>query len=216
MKQFAIIGLGNFGATVARELTEAGLQVTAIDTDKGRVQLVQDYLHPVILADATDRKFLENIAVKDFDCFVVSTGADSHASILITLLLNELGAERIIVKANSADHAKILMKVGASEAIIPEQQMAVKLSRSLVQPNLVDYLPLTQDFYVAEIVPPAAFVGKKLMELQLRTKFRVQVIAVKDRQTDKFDFVPGGDYKVRASDLLVILGQEADINKIKE
>jgi trk system potassium uptake protein TrkA len=216
MKQFAIIGLGNFGSTVARELAKAGFQVTAIDSEKSRVQLLQDYLHPVILANATDRKFLENLEVKNFDCIIVSTGADSHASILTTLLLKELGAQRIVVKANSADHAKILLKVGASEAIIPEQQMAVKLSRSLAQPNLVDYLPLAPDFYVAEIVPPAAFVGRKLMELQLRTKFKVQVIAVKDRQTDQFDFVPGGDYTVRASDLLVVLGQEVDINKIKE
>ena len=215
MKNFAIIGLGNFGATVAREFSRLKCRVTAIDIDKAKVVPVDEYAHLAILADATERKFLENLEVENYDCFVVSTGKDSHAAILITLHLKELGAKRIIVKANSADHARILLKVGASEAIIPEEQMAVRLSHSLAKNNLVDYLPLTGDFYVAELAPPEDFIDKKLLDLQLRNRFHVQVIAVKDSRSDDVNFAPGGNYTIKKDDMLIILGREEDIEKIK-
>ncbi|HUV30834.1 MAG TPA: TrkA family potassium uptake protein [Acidobacteriota bacterium] len=215
MKQFAIIGLGNFGATVAAELTKLKCKVTAVDIDRGRVQGLPDRAHQAILADATDRAFLQQLGVSNYDCFVVSTGKDWHASVLITLHLKELGAARVIVKANSADHAKVLERVGATQAIIPEQQMARSLSHSLANPNLVDYLPLSGEYCVAELVPPAGFVGKQLLELQLRTKYHVQVIAVKDTRTAEYDFVPGGDYTIRATDVLIVLGRQADVEKLK-
>jgi len=108
-----------------------------------------------------------------------------------------------------------LRKVGATEAIIPEEQMAFKLSRSLAQPNLIDFLPLTSDYYVAELAPPDKFVNKRLEEVKLRTKYHVQVIAVKNAATGGFDFVPGGDYEIKSTDILVVLGREEDINKVK-
>ncbi|MFZ5979273.1 MAG: potassium channel family protein [Candidatus Zixiibacteriota bacterium] len=215
MKNFAIIGLGNFGAAVARELSRSKCRVTAVDIDKAKVIPVDEYAHLAILADATERKFLENLEVDTYDCFVVSTGKDSHAAILITLHLKELGAKRIIVKANSADHARILLKVGASEAVIPEEQMAVRLSHSLARTNLVDYLPLSGDFYVAELAPPEQFIDKRLLDLQLRNQYHVQVIAVKDANSDAINFAPGGNYVIKKNDLLVLLGKEEDIEKIK-
>lgn len=216
MKDFVIIGLGNFGATVARELSTLRCRVAAIDIDRAKVHLLEDRAHLAIVADATDRKFMENLGVENYDCFVVSTGKDSHAAILITLHLRELGARKIIVKANSEDHAKILLKVGASEAIIPEEQMAVRLSHSLARPNLIDHLPLTGDFYVAQIVPPSKFIDKRLLDLKLRTEYHVQVIAVQDTTTGKFNFAPGGEYLIRSNDLLFILGKEQDIEKIRD
>jgi trk system potassium uptake protein TrkA len=215
MKNFAIIGLGNFGAAVARELSELGCRVTAIDSDKAKVQPLNDVAHLAILADATDRSFLENLEVDSYDCFVVSTGKDSHAAILITLHLKELGAKKIIVKANSGDHARILTKVGATEAVIPEEQMAVRLSHSLAKPNLIDSLPLTGGFYVAELAPPKDFIGKQLLEVQLRSRYHVQVIAIKDGAGGRVTFAPGGEYRFKQSDVLFVLGKEEDIEKIK-
>ncbi len=216
MKQFAVIGLGNFGAMVAKTLAGLECKVTAIDNNKARVQPLQELPSVVaVLADATDRKFLENLSVEQFDCFIVSTGEDSHASILISLHLKELGARQIIVKANSDDHARILLKVGATKAIIPEEEMAIKLSRSLAQPNLIDYLPLASDYYVAELTPPEKFVGKTLIELKLRKKYHVQIIAIKKADSGEIDFVPGGDYRITDSDVLVVLGKEENINKVK-
>jgi len=216
MKKFAVIGLGNFGANVARELSELGCKVTAIDVDKAKVQSLQDKADLAIIADVTERSFLENLGVDNYACFIVSTGKDSHASILIVLHLKELGAAQIIVKANSEDHAKILYKVGATETVIPEKQMAVKLSRSLARPDLIDQLPLTGEYYVAEIAPPDDFVNKKLMDLRLRTKYHIQVIALKDSATGEFEFAPGGEHIIRENDMMIVLAKEQDIINLKK
>jgi trk system potassium uptake protein TrkA len=202
-----VIGLGNFGATVARELSRLKCKVTAIDNDKGRVHSVQDEIHMAILADATEREFLQHLEVDKFDCFVVSTGENTHASILITLHLKELGAKRIIVKAKTDDHAKVLMKVGATQA-------ATRIAHSITESNLIDFLPLTGEFYVAELAPPPKFVGKSLKELKIRTKYNVLIVAVKDT-SGKLIFVPGGEYQVKASDILLILGEAGNIEQIK-
>jgi len=214
MKEFAIIGLGNFGAMVGRELSDLDCHVTAIDIDKNRVELLRDHADSSIVADAGERAFLENLEVERFDCFIISTGVDEHAATLITLFLSELNAKRIIVKANSNDHAKILRKVGASETIIPEEQMAVRLAHSLGESNLIDYLPLTGDYCVAEIVPPAEFIERTLKELNIRAKYTTQVIAIKDTKSGKFNFSIGGDYRIQESDILVMLGTREQINQI--
>jgi len=216
MKSFAVIGLGNFGATVVRELSGLKCEVTAVDADPARVQSVQEFAHAAIVADASAREFLEQLDVAHFDSFLVSTGDNTHASILITLHLKELEARRIIVKAHSEDHAKILMKVGASETIIPERQMATRLAHFLAQSNLIDYLPLTGDYGVAEIDPPAKFANKTLEELKLRAKYQIQVIAVKDAPSGEFKLVPGGDYRINSSDILVVVGKTKDVEKLQQ
>lgn len=216
MKQFMVIGLGNFGANVVRELLKLEGSVTALDIDKARVQSLPEHPQLVaILADATERAVLEKLDVENFDSIIVSTGKDSHASILSTLHLSELKARKIVVKANSQEHAKILTKVGASEAVIPEQQMAIKVAHSLARPNVIDYLPLGQNYDVAELIPPDDFVHKKLIELQLRTRYRLQVIATKDSKTNKFNFILDGGYEIKPNDILVVLGKHEDINKIR-
>jgi len=217
MKQFLVIGLGNFGAMVATELIDLKCKVTAIDTDRAKVQSLPVHPHLVaIIADATDRNFLEKISVEQFESAIISTGKDSHASILIALHLKELGLKKIVAKANSQDHAKILQKVGATNIVIPEREMAVKISHSLAQPNLIDYLPLTGDYNVAELIPPESFINKKMLELRLRTKYQIQVIAVKNSSTGQFNFVLDGDYKINKTDILVVLGKEDNINKMRE
>jgi len=215
MNEFAVIGLGNFGAMVARKLYDLGCQITAIDSDRIKVQDMQDHCHQAIVADATDKRFLQNIEVGRFDGFIVSTGDVEHASILITLHLREMDAKRIIVKANSVDHSKILLAVGADEAIIPEEEIAVKLAKSLAQPNLLDFLPLSEEYSIAELAPPNHFIGKSLIDLGLRSKYHVEVIAIKDVLTGEFKFIPGGGFKITDTDILVVLGKENDIEKIR-
>lgn len=216
MKDYAVIGLGNFGSTVVRELHSLNCRVTVIDTDKNKVQAMDDMAHYAIVADATDRQILANLDIDNYEYWIVSTGKDSHAAILITLHLVDLGAKKVIVKANSADHAKILMKVGATQAIIPEQQMAIRLANALSKPNMIDFLPLSEGYIVAEMIPSQKFIGKSLMKLKLRAKYDVQVIAVKNSKTGEYNFGPGGDYEITENDLLFVLGKEADIHKIKE
>jgi trk system potassium uptake protein TrkA len=215
MKEFCVIGLGNFGAMVARQLAEMGARVTAIDNDKSKVQTAQEFVYLAIMGDATDRKFLENLEVGNFSSFVVSTGEDSHASILISLYLKELGAKKITVKANSRDHARILKKVGADEAVIPEEEMAVKVAHALARPNVVDFLPLSEEYSIAEVVVPESFVGKSLMKLKLRQKHHIDVIAIKDNATGVFYFIPEALYEIKKSDILIVLGKQADIEKLR-
>lgn len=215
MKEFAIIGLGNFGSMVARQLHESGCHVTAIDIDKQKVQDLQDYSHQAIIADSREKRFLEQLGVENYDCFIISTGADSHASILMTLHLNELGANRIIVKANSSDHSKILYKMGATEVVIPEEDVARKLARSLAQPNLIDFLPLSEEISIAEIVPPPRFYGKSLLDLDLRAQHHIEVIAIKDVLTGEFKFIPRADHRILDTEILVVLGKQDDIDEIR-
>ncbi len=216
MKNFIVIGLGNFGSTVVRELSKLERKVAAIDLDKAKVQAVRELAHLAIIADATEREFTEDLSVENYDCVIISTGKDSQAAILITLHLKELGAKKIIVKANSSDHAKVLKKVGADEAMIPEENMAIRIAHSLARSNLIDFLPLSEGHYIAEIATPKKFIGKTLAESKLGKEYHVQVIASKSSESGKFKFAPGGDYLMKENDLLVVLGKEADIEKIRE
>jgi trk system potassium uptake protein TrkA len=216
-KNYLVIGLGNFGSTVVRELSRLGCKVTAVDHNREKVQQVKDELSVVsIFGRADSQEFLERLKVSDFDGVVVSTGEDSHASILITMYLKELAARSIVVKANSRDHAKILTKVGATQTVIPEQQMAIKVAHSLAHPNLIDLLPLTSEFVVAELTPTESLIGKKLKDSQIRARFRVQVVAVRKAGRENLVFVPDGEYQISSDDILIVLGLESDIVRMKE
>ncbi len=215
MRDFAIIGLGNFGATVARSLSELGIRVTAIDASKDRAQKVQDELHTCIVADATAREVLEQLGVPHFECFVVSTGENTHTSIMITLYLSEMKAKRIVVKARSQDHATILQKVGATDTVIPEQQMAERLSYSLARSDVIDYLPLTEGYSITEVTAPTKLVGKSLRELDLRNRYRIQMIAAKPNGQERFDFAPDGGFVINEDDIMIVLGKTEDIDKLR-
>jgi trk system potassium uptake protein TrkA len=130
--------------------------------------------------------------------------------------LKELGVKRILVKANTSDHARILKMVGATETVIPEQQMAVKLARSIAHPNLIDFLPLAQDFVVAELSAPEMFWNEKLADLKLRSKYNVFVLAIKRNGAENIDLVPSGDHVVKQDDLLIMVGRAQDIDKIRK
>jgi trk system potassium uptake protein TrkA len=216
-RRYLVIGLGNFGGVVVSELVSHECNVTAIDTSQAKLEALPKHSHlDAIVADATDRALLERLQVDQYDAAVVSTGENWQSSILIAMHLKELGARKIMVKANTDDHARILKMVGATETVIPEQQMAAKLARSIAHPNLVDFLPLSRDFVVAELSAPDAFLGQTLAELKLRSRYNVFVLAVKKNTTGELDLVPGGDYIIRRDDLLVIVGRTQDIDKLRK
>lgn len=216
MRHFLIIGLGNFGMGVAKTLYEEGHNITAIDKNKARIQVIQDSSNQAILGDATDRKALEQLGVDNFDAAVVSTGVDQHASILITLYLRELKCREIIVKAEDTDHGRILLAVGADRVIFPEEEMAKKLAHSLSKPNLLDFIPLGEDYTVAELAPPRHFHGKTIASLKLRQKYHIELIAIKDVLDNTFKFIPPPDLVFKDSDIMVCIGKLEDIEKIRE
>ncbi len=215
MKRFAVIGLGNFGFYAAKALFEDDNEVIAIDTDKGRVQAIDPYCSEAVVLDATDKEAVKALGLDAMDGVIVSTGTNISNSILICLHLKEMGVKKILCKALDDDHAKILKLVGASEIIHPERDMAVRVSRGLSQPNMLEFIPLADEFDLIQVGPPRAFIGKSLKDLNLRAKHNVHVIAIKELVPENFILVPPADFVIKDSDILIMLGKTKDIRRIK-
>ena len=212
--KFAIIGLGSFGSNIAKTLYEKGNEVLAVDADKEKIEEVKNFVSHAINMDAADKENLQALGIKDMDVVVVSLGPEMEASILTVLYLNEIQTKRIVAKALTEDHAKILESVGATEVIYPEKDMAVKTALKLSNPNVLEYLPLISGFGIQEIAPPEKFIGKNLRELDLRNKFGIQILAIKEIIPEKTTFVPLADFVIKDSDILVIMGEEKALEKI--
>ncbi|MBM4339054.1 MAG: TrkA family potassium uptake protein [Deltaproteobacteria bacterium] len=215
MKRVVVIGLGIFGFNIAKDLYENGFEVLAIDKDKEVVQKIRDHSTKAILADGTDKEVMESIGIQENDVVIVSFGEDLAAATLLTLHLKEMRVKRIIVKAPDEDHKHVLEKVGATDVIIPEKEMADKVARGLISPNVLDYIPLSEDYTICELVPPADFMGKAIGELHLRTKYHIEVIAVREVLPDRIRMVPRADFIIKDSDVLVVIGKEEDIQKVR-
>jgi trk system potassium uptake protein TrkA len=215
MKRFAIIGLGNFGFHAARALYEEGHEVVAVDIDKARVQAIDHYATEAVLLDATDKENLHALGLEQMDAVIVSTGTKLSTSILICLYLQEMKVKRILAKAVDEDHGKILKRVGATEIIHPEREMALRVARGLSNPNMLDFIPLADEFDLVQVGPPNDFIGKSLKELNLRAKYNVHIIAIKELVPENFVLVPPANFVIKDSDVLVMLGRTQDIKKIK-
>lgn len=210
-----MVGLGIFGFNIAKDLYESGMEVIAIDKNKEMIQKIKEFSTKAILADATDKALLETIGIQEEDIVIISFGEDLAASTIITLHLKELKIKTIIVKAPNEDHQRILERVGATEVIIPEKEMARKVAKSLISPNVLDFIPLSQEYTICEIAPPPSFLGKTIGEIQLRKKHQIGVIASRDVLTDQIQMIPSADFLIKDSDILVVIGKEQDINKLK-
>ncbi len=227
MKQFVVIGLGRFGSSIARALSEKKFEVLAIDEDENRVKEMEGVVSQAVVMDATDEKALKELGVADFDTAIVSMGETIEDSIMITLTLKEMGIKQVIVKAKSDLHSRILKKVGADRITFPEREMAEKLAESLASPKIFDFIELSKTHGIVEMVVPKKIVDNTLRDLQLRAKYKVSVIAIKrkvpyskpDGTTDfkeEIIIAPGPDDELISGDVLVLLGKNADLEKIKK
>ncbi len=214
MKRVVVVGLGIFGFNIAKDLYENGIEVIAIDKNKDVVQKIKDFSTKAILADGTDKEVMEAIGIQEEDIVIISFGENLAASTLITLHLREMKVRNIIVKAPNEDHKRVLEKVGATEVIIPEREMADKVAKSIISPNILDYIPLSEDYTISEIVPPSSFMGKTIGELHLRSKHHIEVIAVRETLPERLTMVPRAEFVIKDSDVLVVIGKEKDIQKI--
>jgi trk system potassium uptake protein TrkA len=212
MGRYAVIGLGKFGATVVRTLFERGHEVVAIDQDRPRVQEVRDSCTQSIEANCTDPDTLRALGIQDADAVVVSLGERMDSSILVTLYLRELGVKEIVVKAVSEDHGKILHLIGATEIVHPERDTARRVARGLGLRSIVEYLPLAADSSLVEVHVPAGFVGRTLAELEIRKRYQVLVVAIK--RGDGLVIATGGDERLQAGDVLVLVGRDKDLDVV--
>lgn len=215
MRRAVVIGLGIFGYHIARTLFENGFEVVAIDKNKEAIQRIRDYSSKAVLADGTDKEVMEEIGIHEDDIAIISFGEDLAASTLITLHLRQQKVKNIIVKAPNEEHKLILEKVGATDVIIPEMDVAKKVAKSLISPNVLDYIPLSEDYIISEIAPPNSFLGKTIRELGLRAKYHVEVIAIRDVISDSIQMVPQADFVIKDGEVLVVIGKEVEIRKIK-
>jgi len=216
LKRFAVIGLGKFGFHVAKELFIEGNEVIAIDKNPDRVQEIDPFCTEAIVLDASEKEKLRALGLDEMDGVVVSIGSDVSSSVLLTLHLQEIGVKKLLAKAVDEDHGKLLRKVGATEVIHPEKAMALKVARGLSRPNVLDFIPLTEDFQLLQIAPPPAFIGKSLRQLDLRAIYNVHVIAVKEIIPDNTVLVPSADFVIKDSDILIVLGKTVDVKSIKD
>ena len=216
MKQFAIIGLGNFGYYLAMHLYEKGHEVLAIDKNPKPVQRIKDNVSQAIVADATDRMALESLGLKEIDAAIVCVGSILSNSILITLNLKDIRVNRVLAMAISEAHGRILEKIGASEVFFPEKDMAISLSKRLHNPNMLDYLPFVEGYSIIELAPLKRFIGKSLRELDLINLYGVQVIAIKEFVPDRVHLIPTAQFVIKDSDVLVLLGPNDLLDKLRE
>jgi trk system potassium uptake protein TrkA len=215
MKRAIVIGLGIFGHNIARDLFENGFEVVAIDKNKEAIQRIRDYSTKAVLADGTDMEIMEELGIQEDDIAIISFGEDLAASTLITLHLRQRKVKNIIFKAPNEEHKLILEKVGATDVIIPEMDVAKKVAKSLISPNMMDYIPLSEDYIISEMAPPNSFFGKTIRDLGLRAKYHIEVIAIRDVISDNVHMVPPADFVIKDGEVLVVIGKEADIRKIK-
>jgi len=205
VKQFAVIGLGRFGMSVAITLYRMGYEVLAIDSSPEKVQAIANDVTHAVEADATDEVALKALGLSNCDVVVVAIGQDIQASILATLVLKGAGVPRVVAKAQNDLHGKVLEKVGADQVIYPERDMGVKVANNLVSANVLDHIELSADHTIAEVIVPASFEGKTLGQLNLRAKYGLNVLAIK--RNEQIIISPTAEDYLSHSDIIIVLGE---------
>lgn len=212
-RQFCIIGCGRFGATVANKLTELGCEVMVIDTDEETIQNISNDVTYAVQADATDENSLKSIGVRNFDVVIISIGENIQSSILVTLMVKELGIKHIVAKAQNELHGKVLSKIGANRIVYPEKEMGIRIAKNLVSDNILDYIELAPDYSIMEVLAIDEWLGKNLMEIDMRAKYGVNVMAIK-HGTD-INIAVTADNMIKEGDILVVIGHNDDLKKIE-
>lgn len=214
MRSYLVVGLGRFGSEAARRLCEFGCEVLAIDFKSELVQQVSNEVTQAVVGDARDKEVLKALGANNFDCAIIAIGDSLGDSVLATMNLKELGIPYVICKAHDETHRQVLLKLGADKVVIPEQEQANRLARSLSSNNVLDYIELSDACGIIEVPAPTSWIGKSLKDLNVRAKLRVNIIAVK--QGNNINVSPGADYEILPGDVMVILGDSEALNVVQK
>ena len=215
-RSVAVIGLSAFGTTLVRELARRRVRVLAVDKDPAQVDAVRDVADEAVIADAADRRALEALRLNDYSSVVLSLGSSLDASLLAVLHLRDLKVHPIIAKATSEDHRRLLLHLGVEEAIFPEADMAERVAHTLATPGLLDALQIGNDIEVVEVAPERDLLGRTLAELDLRNRFGINVVAVRDTLRDVTEVTPAPSLRITDSLVLVVLGRTAAIERFSQ
>ena len=214
MKSYVVIGLGRFGQAVACQLCALGAEVLAIDKYNDLVQQVANDVTHAVVADGQDKEVLRALDAGNFDCAIIAIGDDLAASVLTTMNLKELGVPYVVCKAHDETHRRVLEKLGADKVVIPEQENAYRLARSLSSPNVLDYIELSDEYGIMEVPAPKKWYGQSLKELDIRAKYGINIIAVK--RDGSISTFPAGDYRFVENDVIVVLGSDDTVKSVQK
>jgi trk system potassium uptake protein TrkA len=214
MKSYIVVGMGRFGAEVARQLHQMRCEVIAMDVSDDLIQQISPYVTHAVVGDAQDKEVLRALGVKDMDCAIIAIGDDLAASVLVTMNMKELGVPHVICKAHDATYRKVLEKLGADRVIIPEQEQAQRLAKSLSAPNVLDYIELSDEYGIIEMPVPESWLGKDLRQLNVRAKLGVSILAI--RRGGKMHVSPAPDTAFIKEDILVVLGGSQALRKVQK
>jgi len=213
-KQFAVIGLGRFGSSVARFLSEMKYEVLAIDNNSERVQSLAHIVTQAVTADSTDEETLRALGLRNFDVVVVAIGSDIQASILTTLILKELGVPRLVAKAQNDLHGKVLARIGADRVIFPERDMGLRVAPQLISPNILEHIELSPEYGIVEMEAAPGMIGRNLRELGIRAELGCRVLAIKTG--NRMNISPGAEDLIREGDVLVNVGRNRDLHRLEK
>jgi trk system potassium uptake protein TrkA len=212
-KQFAVIGLGRFGGSICRTLSEQGMEVLAIDIDEDRVNEFASIASHAVVGDSTDEAVLKSLGIRNFDHVIVAIGDNIQASILTTLILKELGVKHITVKATNDYHEKVLKKIGADQIVHPERDMGERIAHNIISNNVLDYLELSDVHSIVEIVASERLDGHSLLELDIRARYGINIVAIK--RGDNVIVSPLASEIIRKGDILIVIGADEDIDRFE-
>lgn len=211
-KQFLVLGLGRFGTSLARSLCELGHEVLAIDTNADLVDDIAPHVTQAMQMDATDEDLLRGLGVNNFDAAIVSIGQNTRDSILLSVLLKELGVPYLVAKANDDLHAKVLRKLGVDRVVFPERDMGTRVARSLLAHNVLDLMNLDNDYQLIEVRLPTGWAGKTLANLNVRRRYGISILAI--HRNDTFIASPEPDLPFEPDDTLLVMGKKDDVDKL--
>jgi len=214
VKQFVVIGCGRFGTSVAKTLYKMGNDVLAIDGSEEIVQSISEEVTHAVQADATDEHALRSLGIRNFDVAVITIGSDIQSSIMATLIAKELGVKYVVSKAQNELHAKVLYKIGADRVVFPERDMGIRVAHNLVASNILDYIELAPDYSIMEISSLVEWEGQTLIELDIRSKYGINVMAIK--HGNQINVSPKANDRIEKGDILVVIGHNDDLKKLEQ
>jgi len=213
-KEFVVIGLGRFGGSIVRSLAEQGMEVMAIDMDEDKVNEFSTTASHAVVADSTDESVLKSLGIRNFDHVIVAIGDNIQSSILTTIMLKEIGVKKITVKAQNDYHEKVLRKIGANQVVHPERDMGRRIAHNIVSNNVLDYLELSDEHSIVELVANEKLSGNSLIDLDIRAKYGINIVAIK-RDRDII-VSPQAEEEIQEGDILIVIGADSDINRFEK
>ncbi|SDZ09469.1 potassium channel family protein [Tindallia californiensis] len=214
MKQFAVIGCGRFGGSVAKSLYKSGFDVLALDDDECVIRNIADEVTHAATIDIDDAIALKEVGIRNMDVVIIGIGSDLKASVMSTLLVKEMGVPYVVAKAQDEMHAKVLTKIGADRVIFPERDMGIRLAYNLTSTNILDFIELSPDYSILEIVSPKIWHDKSLMENNIRSRFGLSILAIK--REEEINVSPQAEEIIRSKDVLIVVGSNEDLRKVQE